>query len=313
MTPTRTVFAFLVVSSAAILLSGCYTQVGSTRPEPAIGQDDSYSEGVDSSGEYPPEDYTEQDYNYDRDRLYYDYYYPSTFVNVPSPFALGSYGWYGSPYNPFWCGTSYPTILFGWPGYYPPWSWYSLYYPSWWYSPVYYGGGGYAYGYSDTRGHGDRRTIGSTRGRSESGGVIGSGRGGTTTLPTATVTRGGGSSTSSTPSSGTSGPAVGREGSTGRTRSGSSGAVNNGGRSSRGGSRESTTRGGSRRGSPETRSAPPERVSPPQRSAPPRSSGGESTYSPPPSRPAPSAPPQSSGGSGGTRSGGGSRDSGPRR
>jgi hypothetical protein len=312
MTPTRKIFAFLSVSFAAFLLSGCYTQVGSTRPEPAIGQDDSYAEGAyeDSTGEYPPDTYTEQDYNYDRDRLYYDYYYPSTFVNVPSPFALGSYGWYGSGYNPFWCGTSYPTILFGWPGYYPPWSWYSPYYSSWWYSPVYYGGGGYTYGYSDTRGHGDRRTIGSTRGGSESG--VGSSRGGTTTLPTATVTRGGGSSTSAAPSSsGTSGPAVGREGSTGRTRSGSSGGVNNGGRSSRGGSRESTTRGGSRRGSPETRSAPPARVSPPQRSAPPRSSGGESTYSPPPSRPAP--PPSSSGGSGGTRSSGGSRDSGPRR
>lgn len=151
--PTISLF---ITFGSVVILSGCYTQVGSTKPE---GNNDYYSENDNAT--QPPAteenvDSTESrngDYYFDdsgnpHSRYYFSYYYPSFAVGATfyDPWYWG-YGGY-SYYSPFWCGTYYPALYAGW--YHPT----SHYYPN---------GGSYAWG-TGRGGHGSTRTIGNTRG-----------------------------------------------------------------------------------------------------------------------------------------------------
>lgn len=280
----RIPFMVLVVFSGW-LLAGCYTQVGTVRPE---GPENSTQEqSTTDDGETYDNDSSqgENEYfdgnGYAEPRYGFNYYYPTFSMG----FGYGYYEpwywrqslWY-SYYDPFWCGTYYPAYYAGW---YPPFGYYY---------PPYYSGGGYRYTYGGGRG-GTTRTIGSTRG---SGSVRGDG---------GTISRGGSSS------GGTSLPTGVRSGSsvTGRAKEATP-KVSTSRRKSdagnRGGSRSGeSVRGGSTRSGGSKEATPPRvrRETAPRPAPAPREdrgtqrgdagqSGGRS-YTPPPSPPAQSSPP----------------------
>ena len=166
----------LALFAFALLASGCYTQLNSTRDEEPRYSSNEENENRDE--QYENDEYSEEyneDYDYRRDRLYWDYYYPSATVlySVPvhSPWhwrnrlslswVWWNDPWYYSSYYPWgWCGTSYPAIYAGWwsPIYYDPWyGWNSFGYG--WHGYGWTGG----YGYGGSRDHGSTRTIGVTR------------------------------------------------------------------------------------------------------------------------------------------------------
>jgi hypothetical protein len=273
---------FLAVAGSALLISGCYTQVGTVRDEPSREYSASEQE-VDN--ESPPADsgYSENggygdnngDYDRYRERFYYDYYYPP----FGAPWAFGAGVLMGGYYSPFFWNP--------WDPWYPGGGWY---YP---HSAFPYYGGRYrqpfAY-YNNGAGgrYGQTRNFGVTRGRSGSvRGMSGGAPYGTSptargvTLPASGSSRG----TSRSPAT----TATTR--STTGHNSGRSGAVDRAGHGRTGGSRATGRY-----------STPP---------PPPRSSGGGSRgtsggtrYSPP------SHPPASTGSTGRSSGGGGSSSGG---
>jgi hypothetical protein len=153
---------------AALALSGCYTEVGSVRGE----RDEDYAYHPEDQGVVPDTtmeesgNYTDNEYDRDRSRFYFDYYYPSF------TFGLGYYSWW----RPWWSwGSWYYDPFYYYGGYYAPWGWggYPGYVPGWWYphydgrfalSPGYYG---------RSRTFGNSRTVGMTRGTfTPSGGIM---------------------------------------------------------------------------------------------------------------------------------------------
>ncbi len=269
----------------ALALSGCYTQVGSMREdrEGDYSYRDEDRSAVTDSTEEQPGEYNDNDYEYDRGRFYFDYYYPSY------TFGLG---FYGSWWSPWWAwGTWYnDPFLYG--PYYNNWGWgwYPGYVPGWWYPR--YGGyyGTYPYG-GRTRTFGNSRMVGTTRGGMydpPGGGVL---SGGTRTSPGA-VGRSG--VTTRRPQPGRPSARPSSRVSPGRRSDGrfvppsSSGTVNRG------------SRGEGRRSYTQPRSAPAPRNE--GRSSGGRTYGGGRSYSPPSSH---SSPPPSRGGSGGGSRGGG--------
>ncbi|MBM2845073.1 MAG: hypothetical protein HW407_385 [Bacteroidetes bacterium] len=280
------------------LLSGCYTQVGTTRD---ADQEEYSAVESDTTGDDYEQSYTDNYYDGANGmpayRYGFDYYYP-TFgfgFSAYDPWYYRHSGWYY--YDPFICGTYYPSIYAGW---YPYWYPHGIYYyPGYGHKPFAFGG---------RRSHGTTRTFGTTRG----GGVVRGGsrddggyRGassGATELPTGY--RSGSGSHGNPPPAST--PRV----STGRTSSDGGRAVTRGG--SRG--RAGNTRGGSGKSREGVRQGPPRTYTPAPQSTPPSQGrgadrGGSSrSYSPPRSSPpAQSTPPSgggnSSGSSGGSRGG----------
>jgi hypothetical protein len=299
----RQVVTMGLVMVPILFLNGCYTQVGTVRSE-RWGDEPIRSDEPDVVAESSEVDTTEEGYEDQRDRFYYDYYYPPSYpyLGLYRPYNWSLWWNTSLGYDPFLCGTYYPSY-YGW------WDPRYFYYTGYFYPP--YAGGYYGYRYASVGGtsHGVRRTTGNTRGTGsvrESGGNSNE-RGGSSYLPT-------GSQSRTTVRREAQGTNVAPNPSAGRRESKVSGT-----RSSRGGSadRSGTTRSGStRRGGQResVRSSPPRAPQPSGESR--GSSGrsrGERTYSPPASSsPAPSspAPARGSSSSGGTRGGGGSRDGG---
>ncbi len=175
----------LIFAFAAVLLAGCYTQLGTVKDESK--EDESYStrrdeysenEGQDTTA--PAPGYSDRYRRYDDDsyyddnswhpgyRGYFSFYYPAYYwpsfafgVAYYNSWCFGSY-WY---YDPWICGT--PYLYYPWPGfYYPPI--YVYHYPYYRFRNLYAVGGGSG----PVR---RNRDFGSTRGGS--GRVFGSGRG----------------------------------------------------------------------------------------------------------------------------------------
>ena len=155
----------VAVGMLALMMSGCYTQLSSTRDEegegyanPSYNNDSSYTE-----------EHGRNDYGYNGGSGYYDdgcdgcsharlgfsYYYPSTYW--PSYAFTAAYNdpWYYGSYwssSPFICGTPYVT--------YSPWGYYPAYVsPYYYYSPTYY-----RYGYVGNPSRRGSRVFGTTRG-----------------------------------------------------------------------------------------------------------------------------------------------------
>ncbi len=288
----------------AMLVAGCYTQVGSTREDRYSDEYTSQqSEAVDTTAYDSTAgqgDTYFDEYGYPRSRFYLGYYYPSwvTFgvgYGVYDPWCWN--WWYA---DPFWAGYYYPSLYGGW--WYPGYG----YYP--WYGG--YGGyGGHGYG-SHHGGYASVRQFGSTRGLGGvTRGYAGGARG--TVEPAArdmfrdqqlpvglrnTTGRNTGSS------SGTVGPQV-------RSRGGAA----TGSRSSRGSQavRPGSTRGGTRDGvRTPPRHAPRETYVPP---APSRGSGSPAPSVAPRSGEGRSSAPAGGRSSSGGSSGGGGRSSGSTR
>lgn len=268
-------------------LTGCYTQLATTRDE---GRYDYSAAEDDTTGNNYEQAYADSDFNggyYDDNgevpgyRYGFDYYYPTV------GFGFSTYdlwysrynGWYY--YDPFICGTYYPSIYAGW---YPYWR-----YPGYNFYPY-----NYHHTYAGTLGrggYGGVRTIGSTRGGNavrggNEGGYRGAPASGASNLPTGYRSSSG---TRSNP------PAATPRVSTGRRSDGARGKS-----AVRSGSRSGTTRSGGGRQS---------RGQAPRTYTPPRNTGGSGrSYSPPPSPPpAQSTPPSSGGGRSSSGSSGGGR------
>ena len=124
----------LVLLAPALILAGCYTEVGGVKSEGETPDEQSYNneEYLDSTvagGQYPNEDYGNYRYPYGM-----SYYYPpynDPWFYGPQP-IYGGYGYY----DPLWWDYS--------PGYYG--GWYGAYYP-----PVYGGYYGAYYGQAMVR------------------------------------------------------------------------------------------------------------------------------------------------------------------
>lgn len=264
--------------------TGCYTQLATTQDE--YHEEYAATEGDTTADNYE-QSYTDNGYYDNNDgmpgyRYGFDYYYPSIGFGFSTydPWYWRYNGWYY--YDPFICGTYYPSIYAGW---YPYW-----HHPGFYFYPYYnhrtyagnFGRGGYGV-----------RTIGSTRG---GGAVRGGNEGGYRTTPASGA---GSLPTGYRSSSGTRSnpPAAAPRVSTGRRSDGAreKGAV-------RSGSRSGTTRSGSGRES--TRGQSPRTYTPPRNTG----GSGRSYSPPPPPPPAQSTPPSSGGGrSSSGSSGGGSR------
>jgi hypothetical protein len=274
----------LTAIALLIWLNGCYTQLGTTRSEP-----DYSAVEDDTTGDDYEDSYTQNYYDNDewgpRYRYGFDYYYPTFALSFSTydSWYWRNCGWYY--YDPFWCGTYYPTIYAGWHWWYPPVSYYSYYYPTYRYRT-----------YASTGNRGTTRTIGNTRGSVVRGGGRGevgqrSGSSGNFDLPTGYR--------SSSGTRGTAPPNQPRV-STGRKNAGQARGGTRGSEGIRGG----TTRSGSR----ERTYQPPRTYTPPPRDrGSDRGSVGRS-YTPPPSPPPAQSPPANDGGrstgsSGGTRGG----------
>lgn len=277
---------------AAWSFSGCYTQVGSERNDRDYSSREEYrvtdvdTTYNDSSG------YTDNDYDYARQRFYYDSYYPGF------TFGIG-FGYYSPWYwRPYWgWGTWYydPFIYNAWAwGPYPP-----IYEPGWWYPHYgsYYGSYyGLRYGrYNMTRTFGNSRMVGSTRG-SYSGYNAGATRSGTNLPPAGTGRSLGKTSRPSTSTPSNLPPprvSPGRRGDQRPASPSRDGSVNRAGR-------DRSAR----------YSSPPRQEG---RSGGARSSGSGRTYSPPSSPPSHSSPAPASRGGESRGGGGGSRSGGSRR
>ena len=267
-------------------LTGCYTQLATTRDE---GTYDYYATDEDTTGDNYEQAYADSNDNgyYDENpevpgyRYGFDYYYPTVGLGFSDydPWYWRYNGWYY--YDPFICGTYYPSIYAGW---YPYWP-----YPGYYFYYPYYHNHTYA-GTLGRGGYGGVRTIGSTRGGSAvrgggEGGYRGSPASGTSSLPTGYRSSSG---TRSNPPAATPGVSTGRR---------SNGA--RGGSAVRPGSRGGTTRSGS--GREATRGQAPRTYTPPRNTG----GSGRSYSPPPPPPPAQSTPPSSGGGRSSSGSGGG--------
>lgn len=292
-----TIFTLALLLTAG-LVSGCYTQVGTTKTDKFSGeypqkeeveQEDEYAD-AESTGSGT--DYYFDEEGYPRDRHSLGYYSPSWVV-----LSTGWYDpwyWQTAYYNPFWCcWNMYPMSYGWWRPWYPYYSGY--YYPSYGY-PSYAGGS-----------HGTTRTVGSTRGTTGGGrgrDAVEPGRIGDTQLPTGMRSAGSGRSqdqaTPATP--GRKGVDTGRSTGTRETP-----AVRGG--TSRTGRGSSTTRTPARTPSRGTEQSPPPRQGGDTGARGGSSDTGGRTVSPPPPPPSnpPSTPPSGGGGRapGENRGGGG--------
>ena len=172
-------FLFMLLSAVIITsLTGCYTQVATTDPEPyttttiykqSTESDNYYSEDgelLDSSyySEIDPESDESitiiNEYNNDYPFGYYDYYpYISFGIGFSWGWGWGGYYSYWPYYSGWWgCGWYYPSYC-----YYPSYYYYDPYYCYGDYYPYYDYGYGYGYGY-------DPRNEYVTRIRNNSGG-----------------------------------------------------------------------------------------------------------------------------------------------
>jgi hypothetical protein len=152
---------FLVAAgcSAALLLTGCYTQVGT---ENERTDSESYATNADDSTVAGSDSTAARDYEYERRQMYFDYYYPSFVFSVgySSPWYWGPTWWYSPYWTPYWYGYAWYAPIY-YPGWYYPYYGYPYYgYPS--YGYPYPGGGSYV-PYA-TRSFGNTRTVGATRG-----------------------------------------------------------------------------------------------------------------------------------------------------
>lgn len=285
---------------AALALSGCYTEVGSVRGE----RDEDYAYHPEDRGVVPDTtieesgNYTDNDYDRDRSRFYFDYYYPSF------TFGWGYYSWW----RPWWSwGSWYYDPFYYSGGYNTPWGWggYPGYVPGWWY-PHYDGRYAFSSGYyGKSRTFGNSRTVGMNRGayNPPSGGIMYGGARSSSRTGSRTGVTSGRSQTGSSSARPSTRVSPGR-------RSQSSNryvAPSDLGRINRG------NRGEARREYTQPRSAPAPRGE--GRSGGNRSSGGGGrSYSPPASTGSShSSPAPSGGGSRGGSSGGGGRQGGSRR
>lgn len=162
---TRLSILLLLLSTGLLvfIFSGCYTQLGMTKNEQTVRNDEYTNDTLSNDSNY----YGENEYNhrysepyndyyyggYPNNHMGFSYYYPSTFwpsyafnVAYSDPWMYGSYSYY----DPWWCGTPYVN--------YPSYG----YYPSNGYYP--YGYYGHGYGYTVVPARHVRRTFGSTRG-----------------------------------------------------------------------------------------------------------------------------------------------------
>jgi hypothetical protein len=147
---------------AAIMLSGCYTRLGTVRDEQGWEDEPLYEEPLygeaDSSAADQDSYVTEDEYEDARDRLYYDYYYAPSYTWWDDPwYWRPSWGW------SYWYGSMWyrhPSSYFWyWPG---AVAWAD---PGWWYP---YNSGPHAWHggtvRSSHRTFGTTRTLGGTRG-----------------------------------------------------------------------------------------------------------------------------------------------------
>jgi len=150
-----------------IVLSGCYTQMGTVRNDRGEN-DENYSSPQQSDND---SSYAEDDQNYydngyyndwDHPRVGFSYYYPNHY-GWPSYEFSAAYGnpWY---YDAFWWGSD--PWMYGNPYYYGSPFLYGGYYPPYYYSPYYSYGYGNGYGRSFRNTH---RAFGSTRGSANRG------------------------------------------------------------------------------------------------------------------------------------------------
>jgi hypothetical protein len=287
---------------AALLLTGCYTQLEVTESERS--EDGSYASAYGDTTVY--DSTAAREYDYSRRQMYFDYYYPSFVFSVGyySPWYWGPSWWYTPYWTPYWYGNAWYAPVYD-PGWYYPY--YGYPYPGY---P--YPGGGSAVPYA-TRSFGNTRTVGATRGMA---GSVSHG-GGSMIDAGGTGYRSGGASTGARATPGVRVPTVPR------TLAPTPSPRVSPGQRSPGGERYNPPRssGGNTPGreyTPERRSgssgngagvrSEPRTQSAPDRGT--RDGGGRSgggSYSPPS---APSSPPPSSGGGGG---GGGQRGGGNRR
>jgi len=277
------------------LLSGCYTQLGTTRE--ADLEEYSAVES-DTTGDDYEQSYTDNYYDGNDgmpgSRYGFDYYYPKFGFGFSTydPWYYRHSGWYY--YDPFLCGTYYPSIYAGW-------------YPHWYPHGVYYypGYGHKPFAYGARRGRGTTRNIGSTRGNgvvrggsSDEGGHR-TGSSGAVELPTGYKSSSG--SHPNPPAASTPRVSTGRKSSDGTRNTARGSSTRRGGntRSGNGRSKE-----GVRQGSPRTYTPPPPQSTPPSEGRGVERGGSGRSYSLPPSSPPAQSPPPSNGGSG---SGSGSR------
>jgi hypothetical protein len=130
----------LMAAAPLLLLSGCYTQMGTARGD--SGED--YDSQTAANDQTSADSTQPGDYDTARREFYNESSYPEYY---PVYGAAIGFGW-GAP----WYGCSYPW------GIYDPWSWYGGFYPyGYWgagyHGGRYYAGGGYYYG----RGYATRR------------------------------------------------------------------------------------------------------------------------------------------------------------
>lgn len=295
--------AAILLGTAMVAFSGCYTQVGGVLDD-RYASDQYVEEEVEQEGEYDStytddrEDYG-ADWEYWRPHTYFDYYYPS--------FTFG-FGYYSPWYMNRWSSWRYGYYD---PFYSDPWGWGVYgggYAPGWWYPH----NSGYVSGRTRqnvTRTFGNTRAFGSSRGTVR--GTVSTTGSGYMRPGDGTLIQG---RTSGRPSgtTGRSGVTTGRQGSQSRSSEGRSSAP------------VRRVAPGSRK-SGESRQAPAY-TPPPRRDGNSggrepsgggrESSGGGRSYSPPPSSGSSgssgSAPDRSGGRSSGGESGG-SRSSGNRR
>jgi len=130
----------------ALLLSGCYTQLATTEGEEDYARETAYADDAP----YVADSTAARGYTEYRERVYFDYYYPSFAFSVGyySPWAWGVNWWYTPYWTPYYYG-------YGWyaPIAYPGW-----YYPSYGY-PYYPYATPYASAPYATRTHGNTRTA----------------------------------------------------------------------------------------------------------------------------------------------------------
>jgi hypothetical protein len=320
-----------VVGVALVLLSGCYTQLGTVKEDRWSDDQYTYSnqqpqadtsyQGEEQNEEYQNGSECYDDWYYQHPRVGFSYYYPSAFW-PSAAFSLAyadpwfyDYNW---AYDPWYYSPYYA---------YPYYSYYRPYYYDnpWW---SYYSSNG-ATVHRGSRDFGNTRTTGGRVPTDVRNGAVlpAVGDRGTTNLPTGArlgkAPNGGGTPGRTSSAAPSNGRRTGNVSGTNRSSTGRSTGAVRGSTSSRGG----VTRGsGTQQSRPRPAYAPPPAQAPGHSNSPhyrpnpgTRNSGGSRgaapTYSPPPSRAPSSSPPRSSpppSSGGGSRGGGSPRGGGHR-
>jgi hypothetical protein len=287
----------------ALLLSGCYTQLATTEGEEEYSQQAPYTDDTT----FVPDSTGARGYTEYRERVYFDYYYPSFAFSVGyySPWYWGVNWWYAPYWTPYYYG-------YGW---YAPISYPGWYYP--YYSYPYYYSAPYRSAPYATRTFGNTRSVGNTRSTGATREVTGAGYSGGSMLDNMgrAAVRSGGSSSAGRVTTGVRSPSVpDRLFPTVTPRVSSGGRSNGSVRSSDSRSSEKyrpgrsytpshSPQGGNGR---ESSANPFPSYSPGTRQGGETRSGTGQSYSPPPSRGS-SPPPSSGGGQGGGGGRGGNR------